>query len=406
LLKAIKDLIDRTVTMTERTQMKTAVLIPVYNNPETIRDVTAKTLMFHPHVIVVDDGSDIEVSGLLSGLDASVVNLQRNMGKGAAILKGAATARSMGFTHIITIDADGQHDPSDIPKMLSAIVKNPNAIIVGKRDFANADVPRSSVFGRGFSNFWLRVQTGRSVGDSQSGFRAYPLSVLNELKLNEKHYSFEVEVLVKAIWAGVSVIDVDINVYYPPGDKRVTHFKAFIDNLRISILNTKLTMRSVLPWPHRKIYFDDAIKKTVSIWHPVKSIRTMLTENATPHKIAIAGAIGVFLGSLPLIACHIIIIIMVTSFLRLNKVVALTSSQLCMPPFMPAICIETGYFMRNWSFLTEISVETIGYQAFDRLYEWLIGSLIVGPVAGIITGLILFFMAIVIKKGTDGIAQQ
>ncbi|MBN1905689.1 MAG: DUF2062 domain-containing protein [Deltaproteobacteria bacterium] len=392
--------------MTESTQIKAAVLIPVYNNPETIRDVTAKTLMFHPNVIVVDDGSDTEVSGLISGLDVAVLRHPQNMGKGSAILKGAAMARSMGFTHIITIDADGQHDPSDIPKMLSAIEKTPDSIIVGKRNFSNADVPRSSVFGRGFSNFWLRVQTGRSVGDSQSGFRAYPLYLLNELKLSERHYSFEVEVLVKAIWAGVNVIDVDVTVYYPPGDKRVTHFKAFRDNLRISILNTKLTMRSVLPWPHRKIVFDIIKNRSVSIWHPVKSIRRLLTENATPHKIAIAGGIGVFLGALPLIACHMIVIIMVTSFFRLNKVVALSSSQLCMPPFMPAICIEAGYFMRNWSFLTEISIETIGYQAIDRLYEWLIGSLIVGPVAGIITGLILFLMAIVIRKGTDGIARK
>lgn len=390
----------------ENNDIKITILIPVYNHPETVRDVVINTMQYHPEIIVVDDGSDLEVAGLLSCLDVTVVCHTHNMGKGAAILTGASKAQGLGFTHIITIDADGQHDPSDLPQIVSMVKKNPNAIIVGRRDFKGADVPKSSVFGRNFSNFWLRVQTGRSVGDSQSGFRAYPLAVINELTLHEKHYSFEVEVLVKAIWAGINVIDVDVNVYYPPGDKRVTHFRGFKDNLRLSILNTKLTMRSILPWPHRKILFDKEKKKIVSIWHPVNSIRALLTENASPEKIAIAGAAGVFLGTLPLIACHMVVIIMVASFFRLNKVVALSASQICMPPLMPAICIEAGYYMRNGRFLTEISLETIGYQALDRIYEWFLGSLLIGPLAGVLTGIILYTMAVIIKKGRHGITRQ
>ncbi len=392
--------------MKDKNDIKITILIPVYNHPETIRDVVINTMDFHRDVMIVDDGSDIPVAEILSGLDVTLLRHVKNMGKGAAILTGAEKAHRMGYTHIITIDADGQHDPCDLPKLISAIEKDPTAFIVGKRNFEKADVPGSSVFGRKFSNFWLRVQTGRSIGDTQSGFRAYPLGVLNELNLHEKHYSFEVEVLVKAIWAGINVREVDINVYYPPGNKRITHFLKFKDNWRISLLNTKLTMRSVLPWPHRKIIFDRYEEKVVSIWHPVNSIKTLVTENASPEKIAIAGVIGVFLGALPLIACHSIVIIMVSSFLRLNKVVALSASQLCMPPFMPAICIETGYFFRNGRFLTEISIETLGYQAIDRIYEWFLGSLLIGPLAGLITGLIIFIMAVIIKKGRSGIIRR
>lgn len=389
--------------MLENLDLKITVIIPVYNNPETIREVVVNTMKVHPFVMVVDDGSDCEVAGLLSGLDITVVRHDQNRGKGAAILTGVKKAYSLGYTHIITIDADGQHDPNDLPEILSAVKNNPNDIIVGRRNFQKADVPGASVFGRKFSNFWLRVQTGRSIGDTQSGFRAYPIAVLNELNLHEKHYSFEVEVLVKAIWAGIDVREVDVSVYYPSGDKRVTHFLKFKDNLRISLLNTRLTLRSILPWPHKKIIFDKKEEKTVSIWHPVNSIKALITENTSPEKIAFAGAIGVFLGALPLIACHMVVIIMVSSFLRLNKVVALSTSQLCMPPFMPAICIETGYFLRNGRFLTEISMETIGYQAIDRVYEWLLGSLIIGPVCGIIVGLIMYVMAAMIRKGRYGI---
>lgn len=389
----------------ENKGIKTAILIPVYNHPETIKDVVSRAMKFHGDIIVVDDGSDIEVADILSDLDVTIIRHLRNKGKGAAILTGASKAFDMGYTHIITIDADGQHDPGDLPKLLSAIGKNPHDIIVGKRDFQRAKVPGISVFGRSFSNFWLRVQTGQSIGDTQSGYRGYPLAVLKMLHLKEKHYSFEVEVLVKAIWAGIKVMEVDINVYYPTGDKRITHFHGLIDNFRISLLNTKLTMRSVLPLPHRKIIFDEQDEKIISIWHPVNSIKALLTENSSPEKIAVAGALGVFLGALPLIACHMIVIIMVSSFLRLNKVAALSTSQLCMPPFMPALCIEAGYYLRNGSFLTEISLETIGYQAIDRILEWFIGSLLVGPVSGIIIGLIVYVMAIIIKKGRDGIGR-
>ncbi len=389
-----------------KSNLKIAVLIPVYNNPETIRDVVVNTLKYHPHVLVIDDGSETEVSGLLTGLEVTVVRHSKNRGKGVAILTGTAKADEMGYTHIITIDADGQHDPSDLPAFVSAIGEKPDSIIVGTRDFEKANVPGSSVFGRKFSNFWLRVQTGRSVEDTQSGFRAYPVSVIKAIRLYEKHYSFEVEILVKAIWAGITVREIDVNVYYPPEDKRVSHFLKFRDNLRISLLNTRLTMRSILPWPHKKILFDEQKEKTVSIWHPVNSIKALLTENASPEKIAFAGALGVFLGALPLIACHTIVIIMAASFLRLNKVAALSTSQLCMPPLMPAICIEAGYYFRNGEFLTEISMETIGYQAIDRIYEWFLGSLVVGPVAGAAVGLIMFLMAAGIKKGRYGIVGK
>ena len=389
----------------EINNIKIAVVIPVYNHPRTIRDVVSGVMKFHRDVIVVDDGSDVSAAEILSDREVTVLRHFKNRGKGSAILTGASKAFDMGYSHIITIDADGQHYPSDLPEMIFTMQQNPHDIIVGKRDFQTSEVPPVSVFGRNFSNFWLRVQTGRSIGDTQSGFRGYPLAVLRKLHLKEKHYSFEVEVLVKALWAGINVMEIDIKVYYPPSNERITHFRAFKDNLRITLLNTKLTARSVLPWPHRKIIFDEQDEKVISIWHPVNSIKALLTENSSPEKIAAAGAIGVFLGALPLIACHMVVIIMVSSFLRLNKVVALSTSQLCMPPLMPALCIETGYYLRNGRFLTEISLETIGYQAFDRIFEWFIGSLLIGPAVGIITGIIVYVMAIMVKKGRYGINQ-
>jgi len=393
------------MALTDNHNLKIMIVIPVYNHPDTVREVVARTLEMHDNVMVVDDGSREIVADLLTGLNAHVVRHQKNMGKGAAILTGALEASRMGMTHIITIDADGQHDPADIKKFIPILNENPNAIIIGKRNFKGTATPGLSIFGRGFSNFWMRVQTGRSVGDTQSGFRAYPLAVIDKLSLRERHYSFEVEVLVKAAWADVKIIDVDISVYYPPAEKRISHFRGIMDNFRLSILNSKLTMRSIAPIPHRKIHFDENNVRSISVLHPVKSLKTLLTENTTPEKLATAGAVGVFLGALPLIACHTIVIILVTGFARLNKVAALAASQLCMPPVVPALCIEAGYFLRNGKFLTEISLNTIGYQALQRLYEWLIGSILLGPVLGLLAGLFIYLTASLLERGKKALCR-
>ena len=103
-----------------------------------------------------------------------ILRHERNRGKGAAILTAAAAARQQGMTHIATIDADGQHDPADLPRLAAVVEEDPTTLVVGHRDFSAANVPGASRFGRGFSNFWLRLQTGQSLGDTQSGFRIYP----------------------------------------------------------------------------------------------------------------------------------------------------------------------------------------------------------------------------------------
>ncbi len=379
-------------------RQKTLVVIPLFNHAATVREVVKQALEMHGQVLVVDDGSTDGGGETLRDLEVGLLRHEKNRGKGAAIMTAAREARRLGMTHIITLDADGQHDPSDLPRFFEALAERPLSVVVGKRDFDTDNVPGSSRFGRKFSNFWLRLQTGQILGDTQSGFRAYPLVVLEGLNLGESHYSFEVEVLVKAAWAGVPLVDVDIYVYYPPAGERVSHFRGFMDNLRLTQLNTRLTMRSVLPWPHRKIVPSPGGEPKVSVLHPWRSLRLLMTENASPAQLAAAGALGVFLGAAPLIACHTVAILFAAGFLRLNKVAAVGASQLCMPPLVPALCIETGYFLRKGEFLTEISLETLGYQGLERLYEWLLGSLVLGPFLAAVAGVTIYGMALALKR--------
>jgi len=371
------------------------IVIPVYNHGKTVARVIQNCREFHRDILVVDDGSTDLPEDFAVTIGTDFIRHPANRGKGAAIMSAARYARKKGFTHIITMDADLQHNAQDVPKFKAAIEAYPEALIIGKRDFANSSAPVSSRFGRKFSNFWFRVQTGISAGDAQSGFRAYPLFVLEKLVLGRNRYDFEIEVLVKAAWAGVSVEVIDIDVHYQPPGKRISHFKLFMDNLRLTRLNTKLTFRSFLPWPHKRITgtpAPDPVK--FSILHPMGSIRHFLANEMSPFEIALAGAVGVFLGTLPLIATHLLAILVVTGFFRLNKIVAIGASQVCTPPFVPALCIEAGYFMtHDGNFLTEISLETLGHQFLDRFYEYCLGSLVVAPALGLLVFIAIYLMA-------------
>lgn len=373
------------------------VAVPVYNHAPTLRAVVLGLLERHPHVLVVDDGSDDLEPEVLAGLPVRMVRHGRNRGKGAAIRTAALEARRQDMSHIVTIDADGQHDPADLPLFLEAVAADPLAVIVGARDFNTENVPGSSRFGRAFSNFWLRVQTGVILSDVQSGYRAYPLNVLENLRCTENRYSFEVEVLVRAAWAGFRLREVNIRVHYPPKGERVSHFRAFMDNVRISLLNTRLTIRAIMPVPHRKFGEDEAGR--VSPIHPLKSLRILLRDDATPAGLGLSAALGIFLGTLPLIGIHSIAILLAAGWLRWNKIAALAASQLCMPPLVPALCIEAGHYLRHGVFLTEISLRTLGYEAPQRLWEWILGSMLLAPLLAALIGAAVWVLARIVAAG-------
>ncbi len=381
---------------------KTLVVVPVYDHAASLRQVAEGVLALHPALLVVDDGSSAPVAGLLTGLPVELLRHPRNLGKGAALLSAADWGLQRGYTHMICLDADGQHDPAELPRFFAAIAAYPQALIVGHRNFAQDSIPASSRFGRQFSNFWLRLQTGSQLKDSQSGFRAYPLSIFQQLQFWTRRYNFEIEVLVRSAWAGLALRDVDISVYYPPHAERISHFRGFMDNWRLTLLNTHLTLRSLVPWPHRKLR-DDQIAasgklKSLSILRPLASLRQLLHENSSPQRLAVAAGAGVLLGALPLLFFHTIAILFACGFFRLNKLAAVSSSQLCMPPIVPALCIELGHYFRYGRWLTELSLQTLGYQAMQRLYEWFLGSLVLAPLFSLLVGGLTYLLAQRVQK--------
>lgn len=223
------------------------VIIPTYNNGRTIGDVVRGTLAECDDVIVVDDGCTDNTSEELSKIDGiTIVRHPKNQGKGKALKSGFARAKELGFSYAITLDGDGQHYPKDIAQMLKANRRHPGAIIIGKRDMTGAERSGGSKFANAFSNFWFNVQTGRAVSDTQSGYRLYPLKKLHLLPLVSSRYEAELSLLVFASWHGAEIYETPIDVYYPPREERVSHFRPAADFTRISILNTLLCVMALV----------------------------------------------------------------------------------------------------------------------------------------------------------------
>jgi len=227
---------------------KLCVIIPTYNNATTIASVVEDVWAHSRDIIVVCDGpTDGTLDKLLGcGHPITVVAYPKNKGKGHALRIGFEKAMEMGFTHAITIDADGQHFASDIPAFIERMSQQPKAIIVGSRNLDEKNMPRGNTFANKFSNFWFHLQTGIRLDDTQSGYRLYPLGSLHGLKLITSRYEAELELLVFAAWRGTNIISLPVRVYYPPAEERVTHFRPIYDFARISLLNVILCIGAVV----------------------------------------------------------------------------------------------------------------------------------------------------------------
>ena len=212
-----------------------AVLIPVYNHAGGVVSVIERALALRLPIWVVDDGStDGTAEGLARFGGVTVLRHKENRGKGAAILTGfSAMAGKADWA--VTLDADGQHDPADVPALIRAIPAGKRPIVIGRREgMIGDDVPWTSRFGRKFSNFWVWCAGGPVLTDTQSGLRIYPLPEAIRLGVRARRFQFEVEILVRAQWAGIPVIEVPVRVSYTPGMKRISHFRPFVDFCRNS----------------------------------------------------------------------------------------------------------------------------------------------------------------------------
>ncbi len=229
-----------------------AIIIPVYNHEQRVADVVLGALKLGFPVFVVDDGSTDGTHDAVKDMaGVTVIRHDTNRGKGAA-LKSAFEATAGAFDWAITIDADGQHDPENASTLIRAIPDDAlshsaRPIIIGMREnMVGDDVPWTSRFGRGFSNFWVRTSGGPRLRDTQSGFRIYPLPQSAKMKVRANRFQFEVEILAKAGWNGFPVFEAPVSVSYTPGTPRISHFRPFVDFWRNSGTFSRLIFQRIM----------------------------------------------------------------------------------------------------------------------------------------------------------------
>ena len=222
------------------------VIVPTYDNPKSIKAVAFDVLENGYELIIVDDGSEVIVESLFTEDEKEHIHFLRhevNKGKGEAIVSGVTKAKEFGFDFAVSIDGDGQHLASEVKKLLA--VNKAGEIIIGARNFDLEHVPNGSKFGRWFSNFWACWDTEQEITDSLSGFRIYPVSIL-ELDIATSRFDWEMEVLVRHAESGGVISEVGIECYYPTPEERVSHFRKWGDTAAIVWVHIR-----ILPskWP-------------------------------------------------------------------------------------------------------------------------------------------------------------
>jgi glycosyltransferase involved in cell wall biosynthesis len=200
-----------------------------------------------PQVIVVDDGSGQEALQVAEQIErdklARVHKRNVNGGKGAAVKTGLRLAEQLGYSHALQVDADEQHDLDDIPVFFEKSQKWPDCLILGEPKFDNT-VPKSRLFGRKISNFWVRVETaGAFQKDTMCGFRMYPLRSASKILCSSDRMDFDIEVLVRLIWYGVETRSVPTRIkYLDEASGAVSHFRWVKDNALIAWLHCRLVL--------------------------------------------------------------------------------------------------------------------------------------------------------------------
>lgn len=381
---------------------ETIIIIPTYNNARTLKAVLEEVLSFNIPVIAVNDGSTDGTADILSGFPSiEIITHPVNRGKGMALRSALERAIAEGYRYAISIDSDGQHYPADIPLFLEAAREHPDSLLIGARDLASDNMPGRNTFANRFSNFWIRLETGHKLVDSQCGFRLYPLHKLEGVRFHTSKYEFELEVIVKASWRGVRVKNIPIRVHYPPRGERVSHFRPLRDFARISLLNTVLVLTAFL-W-----YWPMHFLRGMTRENARRFIERYITRSGESNlRITLAVMLGIFMGIAPVWGYQMILAALLAHLLRLNKVIALVASNISIPPMIPFILFgsyATGARMLGRPLTLTLHEATLA-TVRDSLVQYLAGSVVFAAGCALVAGVACLLLLAVFRRTTPKVA--
>jgi uncharacterized protein (DUF2062 family) len=373
--------------------VKVCVIIPCFNHAATVAAVAHAAQAYAP-VFVVDDGS---TNPLPPMPEAAVIRLERNSGKGAALRAGFRRAAELGFTHAITMDSDGQHFAEDLPKLLAAARAQPEALVVGVRDFYAAGCPTHRRRSNAVSTFWFRVETGVRLRDTQCGFRCYPTTLTQRLQPRSGRYAFELEFMVRASWVGAPIVPVPVKCVYAPEQLRQSHFRPVRDLAHITIMNIGLVLQSwFVPLTLRAAWSCGERKSRR------KTVREFFAEHAhEPARMAGAVGLGLFVGIAPIWGFQMLAAAALAHRLRLNKAITLLASNISIPPMLPFILfgsMAVGHWLFTGQALELSPRQITRGHAVEYFWQWVVGSLAFGIIVAVIGTITTYVIARVVRK--------
>lgn len=230
-------------------------IIPVYRHGKTLLPVCKALADINIPCLVVDDGNDEETRADIAAVAAElpsvqVSSLEKNSGKGAAVIRGMYVAEEKGFTHAIQVDADGQHNLSVLDAFISEAKKDPDAVICGYPEY-DESVPAARKNGRKITNAWVSIETlSHDILDAMCGFRIYPVAKTVKIFKTRhigKRMTFDIESLVRLHWRGLRFVFLPVGIIYPEGG--ISNFNMIKDNIAISAIHTRLFFGMLLRLP-------------------------------------------------------------------------------------------------------------------------------------------------------------
>ncbi len=379
-------------------QLKCCVIVPTFNNGKTLKKVLDGILCHTQNIIIINDGSTDATSEILAAYpELTQLHLSENQGKGHALRTGFKKALELGYHFALTIDSDGQHFPEDIPVFFKALEQEPSkkVLFIGSRNMQQSDVPGRSSFGNQFSNFWFWVETGNWLRDTQCGFRLYPLEALRDMKFYTQKFEFEIEVIVRAAWNGITVKNIPVNILYDDPE-RVSHFRPIIDFARISVLNTWLVLVALVYIKPRDL-FQRLKKKGFKRFF----YEDFLHNQDSPRKKAFSIALGIFIGLSPLWGFHTVIVIFLALLLKLNKVIAFAFSNISFPPFIPFVLylsLQTGAWVTGRELNFSINEIDENFEIIKNLQTYIIGSITLSTLSALVLGFLAYVFLFIFDR--------
>lgn len=333
-------------------------------------------------LVVFGEAGEGGMPDSLAVLPWPTLQLSASLGYGAAVQEGATLAAELGYEAILTMAGDGRHRPADIQLLIDEARRQGGpCLLLGSRPAK----PESA-------HFWLRLECGLELADPASLFRLYPVKELLALRLNPKGRNFALESLVRFAWSGLPVVPVIIAACEP---QQGAPDHSTGEKLGRALLHGRLVTRRLLPLPHQRFVPEDSLHKkvveTIS-QNPFRVLGKACREHSSPLWLAMAVWLGIFMGALPLLSIHTIAIIYVAHRLHVNKFAAVAASQFCMPPVVPVLCIQVGYWLRKGTLLLDFSWQKWLLEIHERFWEWLIGSLLLGPLLGLIGAAVMYWV--------------